>query len=574
MFQSKNEKELRSLGSRDAQNDDEDEAQIEQRRRVLDLLRKWQLGNQDESPASVEALMAHIADDDDDDEDTEEDTHGYLGEEELSATRGAKMLPHQLPSDPTELLALLSEEQRRVFLDATSKSDHKGSRERASNLWARILSDEQMRTVTPKHRPPATSEETIERSEAVNAGCASTHGNLWWTSSTATSPVKSRSEPFCSMVTALRSKIEVQQKVVQSPTAQPALGIAWNCLAVLVAYTYCLLHLDIPSFSSRDSTDLPDEVAVALLEQLVPFLFADSSSGRDASLLLDSPSSVTSYILLQLGEERRTEQPTKLILELYSNSSKLFDDVSKATRIAVVADTGTDSQGSTYIQSALEDIWAVLQAQLRSATLSSRRRRLEMASRKLVFYAAKMMEFAQTGGLVQHVLGTVNPMPEDSSSHLANLSKITGSSSAKPSIKILRNRLETTTIHDEMRILSSEIEALEDHERYRAAFKLECQRMGLDDGIQPQVGQDELANQKVLVTALEESDVGKETMSNPMQTPTVDQSSLVSQSPASTATSPVEPPKKSFASQRRARQDRERQQQARITDLRRPAQES
>ncbi|PWN21921.1 hypothetical protein BCV69DRAFT_281827 [Microstroma glucosiphilum] len=496
-------------------------------------------------------------------------------------------LPHgnlteaNLPSSTAALLAMLDKEQRETFLAAVGhEKPHQSttqdtspanvdtvaplqSKERAKKLWEKIVQDEQRRTADDQ------------------AAAGGSSAQLWWLSKVR--PDREAVEEDMTLGTAPHAPsfdVEVQTllAVRQSKSAPPpARGLAWNCVSLLTAYTYILLHLDVPSFSSLLSRATSGEyelivLSFNLLARLCPFLFAlpaaqaggpssstASSASSDANLLLSGPSSVSSYLLSRLGDRDRSSRPSQLLLELYTKAASLMEE----DNITVNGLERASKAHGTFA-----DIWLLMDCALAQPSILSAlvlpvslgkvakpsqvKRSVQQASRKLIFYSATCASATNSGhGTLlssTEVLGKpVHSGSKDALSSLTSLS-LEGEGSLRPH----KSQREAKTLHEEMEMLRGEVKALEEEERWYAARRLEVERLG---------GGKEGANSIVMSAA------NKSTDAQPRIKPIDPEPNVlpacVTKEPAITQreSQKVEsgPKAKGFAAKRLARQQREEQ---------------
>lgn len=470
-FGRREEDEIRSVSAKEKARDDEDEdsgvtsEQQQERRKVLDLLRKWQLGG-DQTMSDLPQGDQEGSDDEDDDASI--------------ASSDTSIDVSQLPDNDEALLAMLTDEQRAIFLGAIDVSQGKqrsqgqaqAGSDRAKKLWDKIVEDEHRRN---------------QRREAAEVEDSSTPlhtrrkaANLWWLlQDVARQP---DSADFSGKVAALES-------AQNRPTTSTAgLGLAWNCACLLLAYTYTLLHLDIPSFTSLiegDGGASYEHLAshsLRLLQRLAPFVLPMKTDSSESRLLIDSPSAASAYLLSKLGDTDRSQRPSALILELWTRAASLWIS-SKAVLVSDAARLPRSSKTSV----ALGDIWTLCQwgiANKHLLPVGVSKKTLQMASHKLVFLAAQVGRLAQTpatggegGATVQQqlVLGKdlESLLPSrDGQSSIAALSSAHNSADEDQAVVRTRRRREAETMADEILALRQEVMALEDEDRQQAAWRL------------------------------------------------------------------------------------------------------
>lgn len=395
-----------------AAHDDNDEDNDEERKRVMDMLRKWQLGGGGNIGEGLDwqGILggedeAEEEDDEDDEGTSDQDPPDHLTEDDL-------------PTDEAQLLALLDDDQRRIFLDAVKQEGTDDVRsgvhpsDRARQLWDKLHSSDN----TP-YAP-----------------------RLWWTDED--SERRLTLQPaFSSSVIALAAR----KRTPQSPWQ---VGISWNIIALLLAYVYTLVHLDIRSLCVSDDGDEEELVlARTTIASLCSFLTAPPGSPESKTLLTNA-SEVTLYILDQLGEERRSESPSALVLFLYERVLELF---SKSRIVSSDAD-------DDLITLALQDIHDLFHTHPSAD---------QATSRKIIFYAAHYQRGRHLFSSV--VLG-------------ANGEKDSGLPPTHSSSSSLTTGGHTKTVHQEVKALQEEVDAAEAHQRFDAAFAWQTQTQ-----VQPQV---------------------------------------------------------------------------------------
>lgn len=494
-----------------------------------------------------------------------------------------------LPSSITALLDMLSKEQQDTFLAAVGSEENRAlkdnvsspsnsmgaaplqSKERAKKLWEKIVQDEQRRT------------------EGDAQAAASSSPQLWWAEKVnADQPddrqkLKLRSTPRAS---AFDNEVKALVAARHSKSAPPpAAGLIWNCLALLTAYTYILLHLDVPSFSSLLPEPTAEEhelivLSLNLLATLCPFLFAlptaqtadlssstASSASSDANLLLAGPSWVSAYLLSRLGDRDRSSKPSQLLLELYTKTANLLGE-------AHVTYNEPDRMSEAH--GALADVWLlidcaltqpsvlsalVLPASIGKVTKASQSKRsLQQGSRKLIFYSATCASVSNTshGTLLSsaEVLGSPAHIdPQDTLSSLTSLS-LEGGDSVRPH----KRQREAKTLQEEMEMLRGELKALEDEERWYAARRLEEERSGGGGGRGGGRSRISLADNESTDAEPKDQPIGSGAGSPP--THVTQEPPVVAASPEVQSTnqkSGSEAKAKSFAAKRLARQQREKE---------------
>lgn len=466
-FQSRSHEELRQASNNEKvaqlDNDEDDEAQQEQRRKVLDLLREWQFGGDDIGS---------------DEESFEKGNSGSDTEEAQLPHGPLDMLEEDLPADIDELLAMLSKEERDIFLDSVGDARSLNSPSQALKLWQKILSDEARKRQQASNADAEKSHLSGQTSRAQEPDA-----KLWWLRGSLNDSAPGKTQ-YKLGVTALASR---RQEIEGRHHGASELGLVWNCLAIFVAYTYILLHLDLRSLEDINDDISTRTLCCDLLLQLLPFLFAGPSDA-DASLLLDSPGAVTAFTLVRLGEKHRSWRPSQLMSQLYGQVRLLLLPENGPECSVTILDDRTESvQGRLYVAlAALGDIWSFLEHSA-NGLRGQRRRMMKMASHKLVFYGAHLTKVARSGALWRDLLGGTTSAKTRQEGSLQELSNVAGS--VRPHATSFRARRlfkEAATLMDEMELLSAEIEASEEDERHHAAWKFECQRLGLGEDGKPQ----------------------------------------------------------------------------------------
>jgi hypothetical protein len=445
------------------------------------------------------------------------------------------------------------------------------SKERAKKLWEKIVQDEQRRT---------------EGDEQAAAGSSA---KLWWlrrvhayqegAGDDKTAQAAPQARPFDDQVKTL---VAARQSKSAPP---PAAGVAWNCLALLTAYTYTLLHLDIPSFSSLLSEPTSEDqelivLSLDLLARLCPFLFAlpvapasgSSSSAQpttsgDANLLLAGPSSVSAYLLSRLGDRDRSSKPGELLLELYTKTASLLEEAHV---------TVDEPDRASKAHRALADVWLLIDCAMTGSSVlsalvlpaafgkntksSQTKRNLLQASRKLIFYSATCASASRNSShgtplSSVEILGTSTQ--DDSQGALSSMKSL--SLEGKGSLRPHKSQREAKTLHEEMEMLRGEVQALEDEERWYAARRLEGERLGGGGGGGGGRSNVVATNNRNMEAAPKVEPIGSGTSVPPAQ---------VTKEPAIVASPEVQPaeqkveigPKaRSFAAKRLARHQREEQ---------------
>ncbi|CAO1637059.1 unnamed protein product [Parajaminaea phylloscopi] len=452
-FAQRNDNEARKATRQehDDQWSSNDAASQEQRRKVLDLLRQWQLGGDDLDLNDATAL----------EEDAGSEVSETLSERSIDARA------EDLPSDVSDLLALLSPEQRQTFLDAVEATPQASQGGRAARLWEKVTESSKQRAAgsdpnVHANKQPRQAESAVTMPQPAT--------KLWWTGArTCTSALRQRRSGYVADVNALlgtQTDGNIDKLRKQLP------GVSWNCAAVLVAYVYILLHLDASelTFAEEEPETLP--IALALLQRLVPILFTTSGADKDAKVLLQSPSAVTAYILSNLGEQDRSPRPGQMVLALYREVYELLSDPRDTQRVIDL----TEHCEHNFAIDALGDVWALLAKAGASCTASRQRQQLKMAQRKLAFYGAHILRL-QRARLLQAMLGVYPPRQDHDGPHSPALSA-GGQQWRNPALLPSES---SNTLSTEMVRLEDEVNALEDEERQRAAWRLDCQRLGLDD---------------------------------------------------------------------------------------------
>lgn len=473
-FQQRTAEEIRAAERKESQHltPEETAAKADDRNKVLDLLRRYQQeqdGDAAGEEMSMSTLMMQLQD--------EEEGEGDEGSEDLDEAVNEV----DLPSDQEALLALLSDEQRRAFEQMIGRrtaqggrdpsqiaqAGHSATRTPAASAASRFLSQlasEDKANIAKTRRPWWMKDDLEEKTDDISI------------------PSQASQTDFSTQVKALSLRL---QRAPSTSAAGPP-SIFWNCVALLLCYTYTLLHLErhslaTMSFDTQESDPSQAGVAAKLLTRLCPLIVADPRS-EDAKLLLSTPGDASSYLLQNLGEQDRSVQPASLLLELYKHIVRLFDG--RISHIRQVEEDGSDNK----LQLALGDIAAFLESISRSNQLldavtlpmsseatsrSEKRKVLTAAQRKLVFYAASMANLTALSSLI----GT---SAEADKTHLADLSAAVQSSTkdAEP-VQLRPHHLKRSarTIWEEIELLQGEGQALKDEERWQTAWRVEWDRM-------------------------------------------------------------------------------------------------
>ncbi|CAO1617491.1 unnamed protein product [Jaminaea pallidilutea] len=483
-FDKRSEQELRQANDKDKERQEDsldDQAAAEQRRQTLDLLRKWQLGGSEDSGIDWQRVISGDSADTSDDEEVEH-ADGASGE------GAAAVSESDLPSDPQALLDLLDEEQKAVFLQAidgqtSGPQQSVATSEGARRLWEKIVADRRSSHRQGSHNRDQ-EEDLSESTNLERMADAPTDVNLWWFDPSSKMAVD---DTFQIKVTALL-KAQSQQG---RPGAVVPIGVGWNCLAVFAVYTYVLLHLDLASLSQLQAEAGLTPVALELFNRLLPFLFAETTSPQ-SSVLLQEASDVTAFLLAQLGEQDRSEQPGRLMLDLYRKACALWKQ-----HAGLVHEDDSQSLPTTSAVTALSDMWRFFVDQSKVKEVDRlRRHSLQRAAHKITFYAAHMARLEQDARatLRQDFLGSDfvdhAALPEHAASNLSTMSEEARRDAGGAAMSLSghqRRRLGgATTLSGEMEALQKEVEGREDEQRYDAAWRMECQRLGLDErGQQP-----------------------------------------------------------------------------------------
>lgn len=441
---------------------------------MLDLLRKWQLGGGEGEKGMPDFIR--------DPEDDEDDDHDFSAS---SSRSNSPIDANRLPDSDEALLAMLSDEQRNIFLEAVGRSENgltpqaTRNSDRAKMLWDKIVADEHRR-----NRQAAAAQQQEGAGEGQGAAppapAPEETANLWWLASSQTI-FQPHSDDFAAKLAALQAA----QSNGSSP--HPAgVGLAWNVVCLLLAYTYTLLHLDVPSFSSIIGSDNANLLShsLRLMQRLVPFVLPTSTTSEETRLLLDSPSAATAYILARLGDADRSQRPSALMLELWTRSASLW----ARDKAVVVNDQAAASRSASRTTAALCDIWQLCEWGMENKGClppGIAKKTLQLAAHKVIFFAAQMARLrttlargAQSVSVEeQHVLGldleSILPS-RDGPSNLEDMSRANGEHQREGAsvAAMMARRREPKTMGDEIVALRREVEALEDEERQRAAWTL------------------------------------------------------------------------------------------------------
>ncbi|CAO1635580.1 unnamed protein product [Sympodiomycopsis kandeliae] len=277
-FQKRQEKEVREsvVEDEEEQEIEQDEQKQEDKRKLLDMIKKWhisQSNSNDDPGIDWNSLMQTEEDEDEDESGSEIDAD----DQDL-----------KLPSTEAELLGLLDEDQRRVFMEAVANQNQP---QKAEQLWRKIA------------RSGLKADQTTNEDSQSQGP--------WWASDKPESaqPPKLDADFRAAVYTLCESRST-------SCSISPAFGVIWNLIAVLLSYTYILTHLDIPTLHSED-----EDISRQVFTQLVPFLTSSTSK-----ILLSSPSEITMYIYTTLGDSHRSTNPTQLLVYLYDKAITLLSE--------------------------------------------------------------------------------------------------------------------------------------------------------------------------------------------------------------------------------------------------------